>query len=909
MRRTRRTRILQRQSAPLSMVVGTWRRGRVAFALVSAGSLLTGTILALSPAASAASSAYAVTEVPVGSGDSLATDPVTNTIYAGSDGGLNVIDGASGSQTTQVATGWVVGAVAVDTSSDTVYAFSAPYLDTAYVIDGATNTVTDTIGMPIPATEAAADPDTDTIYAMNEGEQTIAVVDGATNAVGSFQLSDTSPRGIAVDAATDTIYVADAENDQVVVVNGATNTVADRIALPAGSDPAGVAVDSADGLVYVADEGTGAISVIDASTDTASTLVSGMAEPYGLAFDAGSDTLYATSSSGSADGLGTTYAIDAASGGITDQIPRGGTYIAVAPGSGASASAYIDLSPGALNGDVTIMTPSTTTTMSPVIVNGLPAYSTFTVGQSVQEQLTADATPAATFSATGLPPGITLSPSGLLSGTPAAGSACEYNPVVTAANGIAPPATASTNLTVEQAPAITSTDQATFPVAVGGRFTVTTLGCPVISESGALPAGVTFTAGLGLLSGTPAAGTTGVYPIQFTATNELGTVTQDFTLAVPAPLYTPVGPVRVLDTRNGTGAPQAPVGPGGTISLQVEGVDGVPTSGVTAVVLNVTATDPTASSYVTVYPDGETRPTASNLNFTAGETIPNLVTVPVGADGEVDFYNFAGSVNLVADLAGYYTDSTTGSSFVPTGPSRVLDTRNGTGGYDAPVGPGGTLSLQVDGTDGVPATGVSAVVLNVTATDPTASSYVTVYPDGETRPVASNLNFTAGETIPNLVIVPVGADGRIDFYNFAGSTDLVADLAGYYTSSSDTGSAFEALGPVRVLDTRNGTGYSGPVDPGETISLQITSNNGVPASGVTAVVLNVTATEPTASSYVTVYPDGDSLPIASNLNFTAGETIPNLVVVPVGADGKIDFYNNSGLVELVADLAGYFIGP
>jgi hypothetical protein len=112
----------------------------------------------------------------------------------------------------------------------------------------------------------------------------------------------------------------------------------------------------------------------------------------------------------------------------------------------------------------------------------------------------------------------------------------------------------------------------------------------------------------------------------------------------------------------------------------------------------------------------------------------------------------------------------------------VLDTRNGTGGYSSPVGPGGTISLQVTGVDGVPATGVTAVVLNVTVTDPTAISFVTVYPDGETRPLASNLNFYAGETIPNLVVVPVGADGKVDFFNAAGSTDLVADLAGYYTN-------------------------------------------------------------------------------------------------------------------------------
>jgi hypothetical protein len=466
--------------------------------------------------------------------------------------------------------------------------------------------------------------------------------------------------------------------------------------------------------------------------------------------------------------------------------------------------------------------------------------------------------------------------------------------------------TATAELTLPAGyPGVTSADSTTFTEGTAGSFTVTGSGSPTLTETGTLPTGVTFTSGV--LSGTPAAGTAGSYAVEITATNSVGSVTQAFTLTVQpsGPLYTAIGPVRVLDTRNGTGAPEAPVGQGGSISLQIDGVDGVPATGVTAVVLNVTATDPTQASYVTVYPDGSTRPTASNLNFTAGETIPNLVTVPVGADGKVDFYNNSGSVQLVADLAGYYS-SGTGSAFDSLGPVRVLDTRNGTGGYTGTVGAGQTLFLQATGVDGVPTNGVTAVVLNVTVTNPTTSGYVTVYPFGEAVPTASNLNFTAGETIPNQVIVPVNSFGEIGFYNFAGSVDLVADLAGYYTDTAG-GSAFNSLGPVRVLDTRNGTGgFSAPVGQGGTISLQVEGVDGVPASGVTAVVLNVTAVSPTTSGYVTVYPDGVTRPTASNLNFTAGEVIPNLVTVPVGADGKIDFYNFAGSINLVADLAGYY---
>jgi hypothetical protein len=578
-----------------------------------------------------------------------------------------------------------------------------------------------------------------------------------------------------------------------------------------------------------------------------------------------------------------------------------------AAGSGGVYDVYFSATNAAGTADLTV---PMTVLEAPSITSA--ATATFVTSVAGSFTVTAAGYPAATFSESGaLPAGVTLAADGVLSGTPAAGTAGVYPVTITASNGIAPDSSAAFSLTVEQAvaPVITSADQATFDAAVAGSFTVTATGipAPTFAETGTLPTGVTFSSA-GVLSGTPAATAAGSYPIQVTATSSVGSATQAFTLTVDGnSVFVPVGPVRVLDTRNGTGAPQAQVGPGGTIVLQVAGVDGVPATGVTAVVLNVTATDTTAASYVTVYPDGDpTRPTASNLNFTAGETIANLVTVPVLSDGYVDFYNNAGSTDLVADLEGYYTTSGTGSLYVPAGPVRVLDTRNGTGGYTAPVGPGATISLQITGVAGVPASGVSAVALNVTATDTTASSYVTVWPDGTPRPTASNLNFTPGETIPNLVVVPVGTDGEVDFYNHTGSTDLVADLAGYYTTGG-TGSSFVAVNPVRMLDTRNGTGgYSSPVGPGGAISLLVGGTDGVPASGVTAVILNVTATNPTASSYVTVWPDGTARPTASSLNFTPGETIPNLVVVPVGADGEIDFYNHTGSVDLVADLEGYY---
>jgi hypothetical protein len=94
------------------------------------------------------------------------------------------------------------------------------------------------------------------------------------------------------------------------------------------------------------------------------------------------------------------------------------------------------------------------------------------------------------------------------------------------------------------------------------------------------------------------------------------------------------------------------------------------------------------------------------------------------------------------------------------------------------------VALQVEGRGGVPVSGVSAVAVNVTVTQPTGSGYVTVYADGVPMPVASNLNFVAGQTVPNLVIAPVGADGKIDLTVTDASAQLIADVSGYYLSGN-----------------------------------------------------------------------------------------------------------------------------
>jgi hypothetical protein len=367
--------------------------------------------------------------------------------------------------------------------------------------------------------------------------------------------------------------------------------------------------------------------------------------------------------------------------------------------------------------------------------------------------------------------------------------------------------------------------------------------------------------------------------------------------------YTPVAPARILDTRDGTGGISGPLGSGSTADVQVSGRGGMPSSGVTAVAMNVTVTEPTATGYLTLFPAGSSRPLAANLNFVPGDVAANLVVVMLGSGGKVSLFNSLGTSHVVFDVAGWYSDAGTAADgrYQPVAPARILDTRDGSGGL-VRLGPGVGLDLQVAGRGGVPSTGAEAVVMNVAATNGTAMSYLTVYPTGDPRPSTSNLNFLAGETASNRALVRLGSGGRVSVFNAAGSADVVVDVSGWITDGTATGTAgrYNALAPARILDTRS----SGAVVGGATTDVQVTGQGGVPASGVTAVVLNATVTQPAAGGFLTVFAAGSARPMVSDLNYAAGETRPNLVVVQLGAGGRVSLFS-SATSHVVFDVAGW----
>jgi hypothetical protein len=309
-----------------------------------------------------------------------------------------------------------------------------------------------------------------------------------------------------------------------------------------------------------------------------------------------------------------------------------------------------------------------------------------------------------------------------------------------------------------------------------------------------------------------------------------------------------------------------------------------------------------------VFPCGQPQPTASNLNFFTGSVVPNAVIAKLGAGGAVCVFVSA-ATDLIVDVNAYFPVST---SLVSLNPARLLDSRAGGSTVDG-QGAGGGLrpagsvtEVQVTGRVGV-ANDASSAALNVTVTGATDAGYVTVFPCGQPQPTASNLNYAAGSTVANSVIAKIGANGRVCVFTSAG-TNLIADLTGFFPAVS----GYVSLNPARLLDTRagavtvDGQGAGVGVRPQGTVTqLSVAGRGGVPADATTA-VLNVTVTGATEAGFITVYPCGGALPLASNLNYAVEATVANAVVVKVGAGGKVCLFN-SGATQLIADANGFVV--
>jgi IPT/TIG domain-containing protein/peptidase C39-like protein len=423
--------------------------------------------------------------------------------------------------------------------------------------------------------------------------------------------------------------------------------------------------------------------------------------------------------------------------------------------------------------------------------------------------------------------------------------------------------------------------------------------------------------------------------------------------------YVALTPFRIWDTRASTcvQCSGGRVTSGQIRSVQITGVAGlkvgadpVPATA-TAVVVNVTAVSSTTGGLLTIYPAGTGRPLASNLNFGPGAITPNLVTVALGqanasdANRELYVYNPIGNVDVVMDVEGYFApdvQSDPTGQFHSIAPLRVCDTRagqpangcNGSGASDHRLGPGAVVKVNVSGVpagvggtpSSIPTNGTAqAAVLNLTAIDGTASTYLSVFPpqpNGACAPSASTstINLLAGAIEANRVFVSLGPASTggpatdLCVYNSSGSIDFILDANGWFGSATaPLGTQFQAIGPTRVCDTRAGSGTQcagHTLGTGGTLLVAVAGVAGVPSAGPVAVIGNLTAISlGSAGTYLTAYPaDVSPRPNASDLNVLSS-VLPNLVAVGLsqGASaGDLRLFNATGSVDALLDVEGWF---
>ena len=341
-----------------------------------------------------------------------------------------------------------------------------------------------------------------------------------------------------------------------------------------------------------------------------------------------------------------------------------------------------------------------------------------------------------------------------------------------------------------------------------------------------------------------------------------------------------------------------PVVAGADRVVRLTGRGGVPASGVRAVVVNATVTGVTEGMDLQVYPLGE-RPArrTSNLNAAKGAVLANLVTTAVGEDGSVGLSVSRGASHVVLDVLGWYDDgsATSGATgFTALTPDRRFDSRPGD-----PVTAGAARTVPLF--TNVPA-GVTAAVVSVTALGSSGNADVALTAPG-TQPSTrtSTLNLRRGDTVANLAVVPVDAQGRAVVSVSQGQVEVVLDVMGYYSPSS-TG-RFTPVGPNRTYDTRDN---STALPAGEERAVTVAGLGGVPSSGVSAVLVNVTSTRATANADLQVYPSGARPTVrTSNLQIRRGRDLAVLVVAKVGAAGKVVLSSSAGATDIVFDVVGW----
>jgi hypothetical protein len=367
---------------------------------------------------------------------------------------------------------------------------------------------------------------------------------------------------------------------------------------------------------------------------------------------------------------------------------------------------------------------------------------------------------------------------------------------------------------------------------------------------------------------------------------------------------------RLVSTAVPTGVPlKAPLAPSTPQTVQVTGAAGVPSSNVSAVLLTLTATDPTVAGELSAGASSSTLSGVMHYNVGSGSVTSNSGVVSVSTSGQI-VIEATSTTNVNVDVQGYYTMGNgvaAAGGYTPVPEARIVDTVNGFGLPATTIGSGQTVSVQATGNGGVP-TGSQAVFINfqVDNTNSTAG-YINPYATSTTSRPSVALNFPGVPYTSIGAIVPLDASGKFDLYLSAGNTvNLMADVEGYFTAGSTNGTFTSAVG--NIFDTRIAPHVA--AKPGQTITVPVAGTNGLPATsdGFSSAVVNVTEIDGgTSGGYARAYADGTTEPAGVATVTFGGGTHTDLATIPVGLDGAIEVHNVSAdTVNYVVDIEGFY---
>ena len=406
------------------------------------------------------------------------------------------------------------------------------------------------------------------------------------------------------------------------------------------------------------------------------------------------------------------------------------------------------------------------------------------------------------------------------------------------------------------------------------------------------------------------------YTFSVTATNGIGvsqpSAPTDVVTLFAGTTYFPLSPARILDSRIGTGLAGA-FHSHVARTFQVAGLGGVPANA-TAITGNLTVTGQTSPGYLYVGPSAINNPTSSSLNFPVGDDRANGVTVALGPGTlSATFVSQtpAATAHVILDITGYFVPDASGATFYATAPTRLLDSRNGTG-LSGAFQSHKARTFQVTG--GVVPSTATAVTGNLTVTGQTQLGYLYVGPNATDNPTSSNLNFPMNDDRANSVAIALGSGGSLSVTYVAqassATTSVIFDVTGYFVPGMG-GATYVPLSPARILDTRSGLGLSGAFSSHHARSFAVAGGPGGVPSNATALTGNLTVTQQTSRGYLALGPDPLDNPTTSTLNFPLGDDRANSVSVAVGSGGTLSITYASPIAgasaQVIFDVTGYFV--